>query len=102
MHCHAGCDLDDILAKLEFTKSDLFSDSGQNSGLMLRQMRPATNSGSMQCYQMEDLHRNLLKETPEIRLEEHAVALSVSLESLRDLEVVWSPEHTCWLFPGHN
>ena len=102
MHCHAGCDLDDILAKLEFTKSDLFSDSGQNSGLMLRQMRPATNSGSMQCYQMEDLHRNLLKETPEIRLEEHAVALSVSLESLRDLVVVWSPEHTCWLFPGHN
>tara|TARA_B100000029_G_C17474919_1_gene923349 strand:+ start:996 stop:1166 length:171 start_codon:yes stop_codon:yes gene_type:complete len=56
----------------------------------------------MQCYQIEDLHRNLLKETPEIRLEELADALSVSLESLRDLEVVWSPEHTCWLFPGHN
>ena len=102
MHCHAGCDLDDILAKLELTKSDLFSDSGQNSGLILRQMRPATNSGSMQCYQMEDLHRNLLKETPEIRLEELADALSVSLESLRDLEVVWSPEHTCWLFPERD
>jgi hypothetical protein len=102
MHCHAGCDLNDILSKLELTTSDLFSDSGQNSGLMLRQMHPATDSRSIHSSEMEDLHRKLLKETPEDHLKELADELNVSLESLRELDVVWSTEHTCWLFPERD
>jgi len=102
MHCHAGCDLDDILAKIELTKADLFSDSGQNSGLMLRQMHPVTDSRSIHSSEMEDLHRKLLKETPEDHLKELADELNVSLESLRALDVVWSPEHACWLFPERD
>ena len=102
MHCHAGCDLDDILAKIELTKADLFSDSGQNSGLILRQMHPVTDSHSMQSSAFEALHRKLLKETPEDHLKELADELNVSLESLRELDVVWSPEHACWLFPERD
>ena len=102
MHCHAGCDLNDILSKLELTTSDLFSDSGQNSGLTLRQMHPVTYSRAIHSSEMEDLHQKLLKETPEDHLKELADELNVSQESLRDLEVVWSPEHTCWLFPERD
>ncbi len=102
MYCHAGCDLDDILTKLELTKSDLFSDSGQNSGLILRQMHPATDSRSIHSSEMEDLHRKLLRGKQERPLSDLADMLKVSPESLNELEVVWSPDHECWLFPERD
>ncbi len=102
MHCHAGCDLNDILKQLKLTKSDLFSNSNKNSELLLRQMHPVNDSRAIHTSTYEALHYKLLRGKQERSLSDLANELNVSQESLRDLEVVWSPEHTCWLFPERD
>ena len=102
LHCHAGCDLDDILKQLKLTKSDLFSNSNKNSQLLLRQMYPVNDSRAIHTSTHEALHYKLLRGKQKRSLRDLADELNVSMESLRDLEVVWSPEDTCWLFPERN
>ena len=102
LYCHAGCEFDDILQAIGLEAKDLFvADKGPGEQ-ELRQRHPTVETDNASQLDLAALHRSALKKTTPEKIEELAISLGVSVNSLQELQVAWSEPDGCWLFPERD
>jgi hypothetical protein len=102
LYCHAGCEFDDILQAIGLEAKDLFvADKGPGEQ-ELRQRHPTIETDNTSQLDLAALHRSALKKTTPEKIEELAISLGVSINSLHELQVAWSESDQCWLFPERD
>ena len=102
LHCHAGCEFDDILNAIGLEAKDLFVRANGPGEQELRQRHPPVDAEIEPQLDLAALHHSALKSTTRSQIEKLASDLGVSPESLEDLRVAWSEPDGCWLFPERD
>lgn len=102
LHCHAGCEFDDILNAIGLEAKDLFLTAKGPGEQELRQRHPTVDAEIDPQLDLAALHHSALKSTTRSQIEKLASDLGVSPESLEDLRVAWSEPDGCWLFPERD
>lgn len=105
LHCHAGCNVQDVLKHAGLSLEDLFLPEDGFDGLWGRQQTCRTRGRDVRRgLDLESVYRKARDSTQSCDLERLAEQLGVSSESLDSLDVVWCKHEQAWLFPekGHK
>lgn len=102
LHCFAGCDYEQIVEAVGLTTSDLFASNPDGTDRQLRHLHPTAETDKASQLDLAALHRSALNKTPLEKIEELAISLGVSINSLQGLQVAWSEPDGCWLFPERD
>lgn len=96
LHCHAGCESEDVVEALGLTWPDLFPDNGFRGTLRIPLPDPTRRAHD------EDLATQFGCALDDDRLRTLAGTLGVSIGSLIRLQIGWYPQQQAFVFPERN
>jgi hypothetical protein len=104
VHCFAGCDTKKILEAVGLEMRDLYPPPPSSRSAVLP---PRTRIHRQPVVIAADpefvaLQKRFAKSISPERIEELAHALGVTAASLRELQIGWSHDDSCWTFPEYN
>lgn len=102
LHCFAACENEQIVEAIGLNMSDLFANILDGTDRQLRHLHPTVETDNTSQLDLAALHRSALDKTTPEKIEELAISLGVSINSLQKLQVAWSEPDGCWLFPERD
>jgi len=102
INCFAHCEREEIVKAIGLEWKDLFAKSPDGTDRQLRHLHPTVETDNTSQLDLAALHQTALDTTTLEKIEELAISLGVSVNSLQELQVAWSEPDGCWLFPERD
>jgi hypothetical protein len=102
INCFADCEREEIVKAIGLEWKDLFAKSPDGTDRQLRHLHPTVETDNTSQLDLAALHQTALDKTTLEKIEELAISLGVSVNSLQELQIAWSEPDGCWLFPERD